>query len=197
MIKGLIILVTAVSLVSCAYPTAYHRKSQNYGYSESIISPASYQISFNGNEFTSRERVNDFALLRAAEVTLKNGFQYLTVVKIEPTVLYENVNIKRVQLKTVIHSKYRNNGIEMCRVDNNGVVEAIVMTDQMSSKHKTNLRQEYQETLLKFLQDDYILETLQVKTTIKFHNEDKPAMSDVYNAGNVIRKISKKYQLQL
>lgn len=38
-----------------------------------------FRINFAGNAYTSSERAQDFALLRAADLTLQHGFKYFTI----------------------------------------------------------------------------------------------------------------------
>lgn len=48
------------------------------GYSELELSPETYQVSFSGREITSA-KAQDYALLRAAELTLERGHRYFFV----------------------------------------------------------------------------------------------------------------------
>jgi hypothetical protein len=50
-----------------------------YGYSEIEISPTIVRVTFSGNSSTEDTRALDFALLRAAEVTLKRGYPFFLV----------------------------------------------------------------------------------------------------------------------
>jgi hypothetical protein len=59
-------------LVGCATP--YKSNGFGGGYGETQLAPDTFQVYFNGNSSTSSERARDFALLRAADVTLKQGF---------------------------------------------------------------------------------------------------------------------------
>lgn len=58
----------AFLLASCA--TSYQSKGLTGYFSETKLAPDTVQIRFNGNGYTRRERTNDFAMLRAAEVCL-------------------------------------------------------------------------------------------------------------------------------
>lgn len=51
------------------------------GYSETPLAPDVVRIVFHGNSITSKERVQDLALMRAADLSLKAGFPYFTVLK--------------------------------------------------------------------------------------------------------------------
>lgn len=68
------ILVTAGG---CA--TTYQPKGFSGGFSETMLAPDVARIRFNGNGYTSGERAQDFALLRAAEVMLGSDLPYFAV----------------------------------------------------------------------------------------------------------------------
>lgn len=65
-------------LAGCA--TSYQPKSFSGGYSEIRLREDLFEVSFQGNGSTSRERAADFALLRSAEVALENGFPYFVII---------------------------------------------------------------------------------------------------------------------
>lgn len=49
------------------------------GYSDIKLEDNTFRITFKANAFTKKERVFDFALLRAAEVIIDNNFEYFIV----------------------------------------------------------------------------------------------------------------------
>jgi hypothetical protein len=51
----------------------------NGGYSETRLAPDIARIVFLGNTSTSKERAQDLAMLRAADLSLQAGFHYLEV----------------------------------------------------------------------------------------------------------------------
>jgi hypothetical protein len=65
-------------LGGCA--TSYQSNSFAGGFKETQLAPDVFRVSFSGNAFTSPDRVQDFALLRAAELALANGAQYFAVI---------------------------------------------------------------------------------------------------------------------
>ena len=68
----------AVAVLSaCATP--YQSDGYSGGFRETQLAPDVYRVSFNGKAYTSQERVQDFALLRAAELTLASGARYFVV----------------------------------------------------------------------------------------------------------------------
>lgn len=80
-LKGLFIVATAF-LVACASETPYkpaeHRG--DYGYTETPLGDNRYRITFEGNSSTPAETVQDYALLRAAELTLSQGYDWFEAV---------------------------------------------------------------------------------------------------------------------
>ena len=74
----LVLGAVALSLgVGCATP--YQSTAFRGGYSETQLAPDVFRIYFRGNAFTSTERAQDFALLRAAELARERGFVYFAV----------------------------------------------------------------------------------------------------------------------
>jgi hypothetical protein len=66
-------------LASCASPTPYQPVRDGYGYSEQRIENNRYRIIFRGNNVTPQQVVENYMLFRAAEVTLRNGYNYFEV----------------------------------------------------------------------------------------------------------------------
>lgn len=70
--------LVAVLLSSCA--TSYQPTGFTGGFSETQLAPDVFRIAFEGNGYTSTQRAQDFSMLRASELALKNGFTHLAVV---------------------------------------------------------------------------------------------------------------------
>jgi hypothetical protein len=71
--------LAAAGLLLAACATSYQSSSFTGGFQDTQLAPDVFRVSFRGNSFTSRDRVQDFALLRAAELTLANGARYFGV----------------------------------------------------------------------------------------------------------------------
>ena len=79
-------LIAAILILSgCA--TDYQRQGKalvgwwdGYGYSSTQIDTNVFQVTFKGNAYTGRDRANDFALLRSAELALENGYEYFVII---------------------------------------------------------------------------------------------------------------------
>ena len=78
--KTLTALAIAAALVS-ACATKYQSVGFTGGFTDTQLAPDMFRVSFSGNAATSADRVQDFALLRAAELTLANNFKFFAVVQ--------------------------------------------------------------------------------------------------------------------
>ena len=77
------------ALVACSIaPTPYQPEGDDGGYTDQQLESDRYRVKFIGNSQTPRETVEDFALYRAAELTLQTGNDYFEVVAkdVEPVV---------------------------------------------------------------------------------------------------------------
>lgn len=74
----------ALLAAACATPTPYQPIEAGDlaagGYSEQRIEDNRYRVTFVGNQFTSRERVENYLLYRAAELTVQAGYDGFTIV---------------------------------------------------------------------------------------------------------------------
>jgi hypothetical protein len=80
---SIFIALTLVGLLSTACVTGYQSKGFNGGFQDTQLAPDVFRVSFSGNSLTSNDRVQDFAMLRAAELTLANDSQYFAVISSE------------------------------------------------------------------------------------------------------------------
>ncbi len=76
--KIVISLFVVLLLTSCA--TTYQKEGWRGGFSETQLSENIFKVNFKGNGRTGSDRVGDFGLLRAAELTLEYGFNYFMVI---------------------------------------------------------------------------------------------------------------------
>jgi len=76
--KTIYLVICVILLSSCS--TAYQKDSFTGGFTTAQLDENVFQVSFRGNGYTSRDKANDFALLRSAEVALENGFNYFVIV---------------------------------------------------------------------------------------------------------------------
>ncbi len=77
--QSLFIAPLIMALMGCA--TGYHPDSFNGGYNAFRLSKDVYRVGFSGNAYTSREQAYQFALRRAAEIAIDQGFRYFKVIQ--------------------------------------------------------------------------------------------------------------------
>lgn len=80
--KRLIIAVAALSLAACATtPTLYQPAAgpQAVGYSEYRIEPGRYRVTFRGGPGAPPQQVMDYALVRAADLAIAEGYDWFRV----------------------------------------------------------------------------------------------------------------------
>jgi hypothetical protein len=75
-----LLVAAMITLAGCSAKTAYAPQSSEVtqsanGYTSQQIMPDRYLVSFSGNQFTSRERVENYLLYRAAELTQQQGYE--------------------------------------------------------------------------------------------------------------------------
>ena len=69
--------VLVLTLAGCA--TGYHAQGYRGGYADRWQSERTVTITYNGNAYVSPERVAEYALLRACELTLERGFTHFRI----------------------------------------------------------------------------------------------------------------------
>jgi hypothetical protein len=76
-----LVLIGLMVLGACAGQTAYQpaEKRGAEGYTETRLGGNRYRVTFTGNSVTPAETVKDYALLRAAEVTLREGGDWFQI----------------------------------------------------------------------------------------------------------------------
>lgn len=70
-------IIVAAALSGCATP--YEPSGLMGGFDEVRVSANSYRISVQGNGYTSSERAEQIMMLRAAELTLQNGYTHYAI----------------------------------------------------------------------------------------------------------------------
>lgn len=69
--------IAVLLLAGCA--TSYKSSGIGGGFSETALAPGVYRVKFQGNGYTAPDRAADFALLRACELCLKDGYTVFAV----------------------------------------------------------------------------------------------------------------------
>jgi hypothetical protein len=80
------VLVAAMGSTSCGsgplgMGTTYQPRSWTGGYDETQLAPNVFRVGFQANQYTLPSTATDFALLRAAELTLERGYTHFAVVR--------------------------------------------------------------------------------------------------------------------
>jgi len=75
--KYLGLLASVLLIYSCATP--YQSEGMTGGFTDTQLSETLWKVSVNGNGFTNKTTVGDYALLRAAELTLEKEYQYFII----------------------------------------------------------------------------------------------------------------------
>jgi len=66
--------------------TTYQPMGFTGGYEETRLDENMFSVFFAGNGFTGRQRAQDFAFLRAAELTLNHGYEYFVIVQSDTSI---------------------------------------------------------------------------------------------------------------
>jgi len=69
-------LMAVLAISGC---TTYQEQGFTGGFTDTQLDDNVWEVTFNGNGYTSAQRVRDFALLRASEIALTNGYSYFAV----------------------------------------------------------------------------------------------------------------------
>lgn len=68
-----------LGLSACALPTPYQPAENGYGFSEEEVQQDVMRVTFRGNEHTSVDVVEDYLLLRMADLTFNRGHDYFRI----------------------------------------------------------------------------------------------------------------------
>ncbi len=82
LITRIVFAATLLTLGACASSPKYVAadSADDYGHYSRKISENRYRVNFNGNRRANLQDTRDFALLRAAELTLSNGYEWFQIV---------------------------------------------------------------------------------------------------------------------
>lgn len=70
-------LLTVLVASGCA--TSYKSEGLGGGYTDMNLGGGRYRIDVSGNSFTSPKKVQNIAMVRAADLTIINGYQYFII----------------------------------------------------------------------------------------------------------------------
>lgn len=69
-------LLLLIALTGCETPTPYQPRTDQGGYTDQRIGENRYRVTFTGNAVTDRLTVENYLLLRAAQVTVQSGYHW-------------------------------------------------------------------------------------------------------------------------
>jgi hypothetical protein len=84
MILAILYVMLLLTVLACAGPTGYTKRNDwnsQYGYSDKPIGNDEFSVVVTGNPITSKERVAQIALLRAAHLTQEEGRTHFCILK--------------------------------------------------------------------------------------------------------------------
>ena len=104
--KFLITALLAMLLAACATP--YQPSGMSGGFTETRLDSNVFRVTFKGNGYTSRERAEDMALLRSAELTLQYGFTHFAIADGRSTAEHVTIDMPTRATTTGTVSTYGN-----------------------------------------------------------------------------------------
>jgi hypothetical protein len=80
---AVVLSVASIAVSGCAYGPTLYAPGDRQGYSDLRLEADRFRVSFRGNSLTDRETVELYLLVRAAELTVENGFDTFSIVERE------------------------------------------------------------------------------------------------------------------
>lgn len=90
------LLLGLLLLVSCATP--YQKSGFSGGYSEEMVGKNMYEVTFRGNGYTGRDKVQRYLKRRCAELAKEKGFTHFAVVSTGDRGRNKPVNTQTIKL---------------------------------------------------------------------------------------------------
>jgi hypothetical protein len=106
--KNIALSVTfAALLLGCA--TTYQSSGFTGGFSEVQLDKNMWKVTFEGNGYTKKQRAEDLAMLRSADLTIKNGYRYFAFVSTDSSVANHVMQMPSSSTTTFNANSYGNN----------------------------------------------------------------------------------------
>ena len=80
---GVVMVLASCATVDAPYHPVQPGVHGLEGYSERLLAPDRYRVTFAGDAFTSRDTVEGYLLYRSAELTLQQGYDWFRVIERE------------------------------------------------------------------------------------------------------------------
>lgn len=71
--RAALLPILLILLAGCGQPTSYHPSDADTGYVDRSLGEGRWEVSFTANALTSQQRLKQYLLYRAAEITLDTG----------------------------------------------------------------------------------------------------------------------------
>lgn len=139
--KFVIMLFCIVLVSSCATTYKQAKSPTGTGYYDTLLQQDMYEITFNGNSDTSVTTAQDYALLRAADTCLENGYKTFDIVNLNnnsktETDVYTNYYGRYYANTTVFTSTYPKIVLIIkCSKENNLTFIAEEISSNLRKKH--------------------------------------------------------------
>ena len=105
--KALLVAASLTLLTACA--TTYQSTGFSGGFREVQLDKNIWKVTFNGNGFTGKQRAEDLAMLRSADLTLKNGYKYFAFISTDSSVSNHVMQMPSSSTTTFSANRYGNN----------------------------------------------------------------------------------------
>ncbi len=141
--KKIAILCCAFGLLAaCATPYKPAKKATSNGYFDTKLQEGMYEVLFNGNDNTSTAKANNYALLRAAEVCLENGYQSFEIIRktedFTETEVDTGTKIMGVSILNIENTEPKISLVIRCSKGNDLLYKAQELRANLRAKYKLN-----------------------------------------------------------
>jgi hypothetical protein len=117
-LRKVLALLPIAALTACA--TAYQPDGLSGGFTETQLDTNVFRVSFRGNGYTRADRAEDMALLRSAEIALKNGFTHFAIADSKSRTDYSSFTTPIQSSTTGTVSSYGNTAFLNARTSTTG-----------------------------------------------------------------------------
>ena len=94
--RKILLVLMVVLIAGCE--SGYQRYKRGAGYSEFVVSPGVYSVSYQGNSNMTRHMVDKFLLRRCCELALANGYGYFEVASSKDASKTDEVHVPGVRV---------------------------------------------------------------------------------------------------
>lgn len=172
--RAILVLLLCLGLTGCA--TGYARRGFTGGYSDMQLQDDIFRVTFSGNAYIGRGKVEDYTLLRCAELTLEQGYRYFIIID-------ERSGITTSSHTTPITAKTRGSITDTSPITTGGSVTVVGSSASYSGKTTYSGGQ------------TYTFRKPSTRNTIKCFREKPNLPTMVYDAVQVERNLKRAYRI--